>query len=204
MDTITQQNQNGEKYMEANSPVNIIESQIRECFGRVVWSHKTQEKCADIIFSRNTTIKVIQVILSALTTTGVLITVFGDCKTIGIITAILSTILFGINTYVKGYDLGKIGQKHADAASDLWNIREKYLSLLTDIKAEIVSLDEIIKTRNKLQKDLKNIYKGSPRTINKAYQKATKALKVNEELTFSDDEIDTFLPTNLKKIKDNG
>jgi hypothetical protein len=34
----------------AESPqIKILEEQIRECFVRVVWRHKTQEKCADIL-----------------------------------------------------------------------------------------------------------------------------------------------------------
>ena len=31
-----------------NSDITVLESQIRECYGRVVWTHKTHEKCADI------------------------------------------------------------------------------------------------------------------------------------------------------------
>ena len=27
----------------------ILEGQLRECYGRVVYSHKTHEKCADIL-----------------------------------------------------------------------------------------------------------------------------------------------------------
>ena len=185
--------------MATDSQIEILEAQIRECFGRVVWSHKTQEKCADIILSRHNFIKIFQIILSALTTTGVLVSIFGDNKLVGIITAIISAILFGINSYVKGYDLGEIAQKHSDAASDLWDIRERYLSLLTDIRARTVSIDDIINRRNDLQQKLASIYKGSPRTINKAYAEASKALKVNEELTFSDEEIDLFLPMALRK-----
>ena len=185
--------------MEQNSQAKIIEAQLRECFGRVVWSHKTQEKCADIISVRHNNIKYTQIALSALTTTGVLITVFGEHKIIGIITAVLSAILFAINTYVKGHDLGEIAQKHSDSASDLWNVREEYFSLLTDLKAEIIDLEELVEKRDLLQNKLSNVYKGSPRTINKAYKEATKALKLNEELTLSDSEINMFLPKELKK-----
>lgn len=185
--------------MATDSQIEIIEAQMRECFGRVVWSHKTQEKCADIILSRHSFIKITQIILSALTTTGVLVSIFGDNKLVGIITAVISAILFAINSYVKGHDLGEIAQKHSDAASDLWDIREKYLSLLTDIRARTISIDDILKRRDGLQQKLATIYKGSPRTINKAYKEASKALKLNEELTFSDKEIDLFLPTKLRK-----
>lgn len=188
--------------MEPNSQFKILNAQIRECFGRVVWSHKTQEKCADIISLRHNIVKYIQIGLSALTTTGVLVAVFGEDKTIGIITAIISAILFAINTYVKDHDLGEIAQKHSDSASDLWNIREEYFSLLTDIKAEIIDIDQLVKRRDTLQDKLSNIYKGSPRTISKAYKEATKALKLNEELTLSDTEINMFLPNELKKEND--
>ena len=90
--------------MEQNSQVNILESQIRECFGRVAWSHKTQEKCADILNKRNNKIKITQIVLSAITTTGIMITVFGDEKWVGIITALISTSLLALNTYLKNYD----------------------------------------------------------------------------------------------------
>ena len=186
--------------MDTDSQISILESQIRELYGRVVWSHKTQEKCADIILKRHSRLKVGQISLSALTTTGILVTVFGQVPFVGVTTAILSATLFGINAYSKDYDLGEIAQKHATAASDLWNIREAYLSLLTDLKTGRLKVEEIMLRRDELQDDLYNAYKGSPRTISKAYNEATMALHKNEELTFSDKELDKLLPPSLRKI----
>lgn len=67
------------------------------------------------------------------------------------------------------------------------------------MQSENVSPKEITKKRDKLQEKLSGIYKGSPRTISKAYKEASKGLKVNEEMTFSDEEIDLLLPTSLRK-----
>jgi predicted DNA-binding protein YlxM (UPF0122 family) len=184
--------------MEQNSQVKILLSQIRECYGKVVWTHKTQEKCADIIWIRHRWIKIIQIVLSALTTTGILIAVFGENNVAGIIAATLSAILFGLNAYTKDYDLGEIAQKHTQSANSLWDIRERYLSLITDIHSELLSVEQIRKRRDELQEELLNVYKGSPRTISRAYKKATEALNVNEELTFSEDEIDNILPKELR------
>src|SRR5690606_24255273 len=92
---------------------NVLEAQLRELYGRTVWTHKTQEKCADILRTRNHNMKIFQIVLSALTTTGILITVFGDNRIIGIISAILSAILFTLNAYFQKYDLGEIAQKHS-------------------------------------------------------------------------------------------
>lgn len=187
--------------MDQDSQVKILEAQIRELYGRVVWTHKTQEKCADIIWTRHTRIKVTQIALSALTTTGILVAIFGDNQTIGIISAICSALLFGLNTYTKDYDLGEISQKHSAAAIELWKIRENYLSLLTDINTKKLSIEQIRNKREELQEDLFNTYKGAPRTINAAYKKATEGLKKNEEMTFSEDEIDNLLPQILRKNK---
>ena len=65
--------------------------------------------------------------------------------------------------------------------------------------SENVEIEVIRNKRDQLQADLHAIYKGSPRTIGKAYKEATKALKENEELTFSDNEINNLLPIDLRK-----
>ena len=179
--------------------IEIIEAQIRECFGRVVYTHKTQEKCAEIILARHKRIKLSLIIISAVVTTSLLVKLFGDQDWALMIGVILSTVLFGLNTYTKDYDLGEISQKHTNAANELWDIRETYLSLLTDIRTNQLSINQINNRRDELQKRLFNIYSGSPRTNYKAYQYATKALKDNEELTFSNKEINAFLPKELHK-----
>ncbi|HTK22494.1 MAG TPA: SLATT domain-containing protein [Mucilaginibacter sp.] len=186
--------------MDTDFQIKVLESQLRELYGRVVWSHKTQEKCADILLKRHTRLKIAQIALSALTTTGILVSVFGKNYIVGIVSAILSAILFGLNAYTKDYDLGEISQKHSNAASELWNIREGYLSLLTDLRTGNLSPDTIIKRRDNLQNELFNTYKGAPRTITAAYKEATKGLNFNEELTFSDDEINNILPKDLRRI----
>lgn len=189
--------------MEQNSHHNVLEEQLRECFGRVAWSHKTHEKCSDILNTRLNRIKLWQIILSAITTTGIIAAVLGESKEMGVLSAVLSFILTVLNTYVKQYDLGGLAQKHTDAAVELWDMRESYLSLLTDIRSGHVETDEIRKQRDTLQEKLLEIYRGSPRTIAKAYKEATKALKKLEELTFSDAEIDAILPKALKKTENN-
>lgn len=192
----------GEKFMEENSK-QLLESQLRECYGRVVWSHKTHEKSADIILKRNNILKWSQIILSTLTTSGLIITIFGDLSWVKITSTIISAVLLLLNTYLKSTDLGTIVQKHKEIAVDIWNIRESYLSLITDLKIENVSIENIQIRRDQLQKELALIYKKSPRTINKAYKEATKALKLNEEMTFTDEEIDYLLPIEFRKTKNN-
>jgi hypothetical protein len=183
----------------STDPFDNLEAQLRECFGRVVYSHKTQEKCADIVFALHKRIKFWQIFLSAVTTTSFFTKILGNSDWGLYVGAVTSTLLFALNTYTKDYDLGEIAQKHTNAAVDLWSIRESYLSLITDLRSRILTKEDILVKRDELQEKLSMTYAGSPRTNHKAYKLASKALQSNEELTFSDDEIDAFLPKTLRK-----
>ena len=177
----------------------ILEGQLRECYGRVVYSHKTHEKCADILLGRLKKIKLWQLILSALTTVGFISSVFGGGQVAAVIGMLISTSLLGLNSYTKNYDLGELAQKHKEAANDLWIIRESYLSLLVDLTMGERPIGSLQSTRDDLVKQLHAAYSGSPSTTYEAYKKAQEALQHLEDMTFSDEEIDTFLPKELKR-----
>ncbi len=182
-----------------NSDITVLESQIRECYGRVVWTHKTHEKCADIYAAQLKALKRTEIVLSALTTTSLLTSIFVAQRWGIIIGTLLSTVLQGVTLYAKDYDLAKIAKSHADTAVKMWSIRESYLSLLTDIKLNNLTLNQIQAKRDELQNQLASVYQNAPRTNSKAYDKASQALKSNEEMTFSDEEIDKFLPNDIRR-----
>jgi len=137
-------------------------------------------------------------------TCGVIGTIFPDTSAIwAILTAIVSTALFALNTYTKDYDLGEVAQKHRQSAAEVWLVREQYLTLLTDLKSNFVSSDQARERRDELLLELGKIYSGAPSTNAKAYQMAQKALQKMEDMTFSDEEIDTFLPRELRRTAPN-
>lgn len=177
----------------------ILEGQLRECFGRVVYSHKTHEKCADILLARLSQIKLWQIILSAVTTGGFIAAAFGAGKVGALVGILVSTALLVLNAYTKNYDLGELSQKHKQAGADLWIIREKYLSLITDLRMGEKPIETLQQERDDLLNELHSVYSGAPTTTYQAYKKAQEALKKLEDMTFPDGEIDAFLPKELKK-----
>src|SRR5271157_5784322 len=181
----------------------ILEGQLRECFGRVIYTHKTHEKCADILLSRLSTIKLWQIILSALTTGGFIAAVFGAGRVGALFGVLISIVLLVLNAYTKNYDLGELSQKHRQAGADLWIIREKYLSLITDLRMSEKPIETLQRERDELLVSLHSAYSGAPSTTYQAYKKAQEALKHNEDMTFSEAEIDAFLPKELKKGEQN-
>ncbi len=59
-------------------------------------------------------------------------------------------------------------------------------------------MDEVRQQRDRLNATLEDIYKAAPRTNNKAYAAAQKALKEAEELFFTDEELNNMLPKQLR------
>lgn len=177
----------------------VLEMQVRELFGRTVYSHKTHEKCADQFLAAHSILNTVQIVLAAVTTGSLLLAVFGDNRLNTITGAVLSTILFGLTAYIKDKDLGKVAQNHVDTAHQLWSVREGYFSLLTDIAGGLVDITTLMDRRDQLLQRLETIYAGAPRTTSRAYGKAQVALQKNEEMTFSAAEIDAFLPKPLHR-----
>ncbi|MGE4282838.1 MAG: SLATT domain-containing protein [Clostridia bacterium] len=178
-----------------------LESQIREAYGRVTYTQTCHEKKIQGLTSQNEYIKIAQIVLSATTTGGFVATIISNQKIAGIIGTVISLVLLIFNTYTKNFKLVETSQKHQKASDLLWKIREEYVSLLTDL--EILDIKEIMKKRDELQNRTAEVYSNSPRTDAKSYAKAQKALKTEEEQTFSEKEIDVMLPNSIRRNKEH-
>ena len=179
----------------------LLDAQIRESFGRVVYSHKAQEKEADLLLARLSKIKLGQVVLPAISTAGFVTVLLGTGWWGSLVGGIFSAALLALNLYTRNYDLGRQAQQHRDAAINTWSIREKYLSLITDLAMGCEPLSDIQRKRDALVDELRDIYANSPSTSKAAYKKAHKALNVQEEMTFSVAEVDSFLPQALRRTE---
>ena len=106
-----------------------FEDQVRECFGRVVYTHKTHERMADRSADTLRRYKIVQITLSALTSAGAIGVLVGEELWVEVATVGISFMTLFVAAYLKNFDPGAIAQKHRDAAAKLWNVRECYLSL---------------------------------------------------------------------------
>ena len=174
-----------------------FEDQVRECFGRVVYTHKTHERMADRSADTLRRYKIVQITLSALTSAGAIGVVVGEELWVEVATVGISFMTLFVAAYLKNFDPGAIAQKHRDAAAKLWNVRECYLSLLTDLSR--LPHEAAVERRDELQAILAALYEGAPQTDGKAYKEAQRRLKEMEDMSFTADEIDCFLPLSLKR-----
>lgn len=174
---------------------------VRESFGRVVYSHKTHEKDAEISSNCGVKIKWANIVLTTLTSGGLISVLITDQIVLKYISAFISALTLAFTIFQLSFNPEYKAEKHRQIAKELWYIREKYVNLIADITNQKISDDVIISRRNGLIEKLKMIYKFAPITSKKAYKNAQVALKIDEELSFSDKEIDQFLPTELKLKK---
>lgn len=183
--------------METDSQYRVgLCTQIREAYGRLVYTYTTQLKMANRLTKYRGHIKFWQIFLSALSTTGFIGAVICDEMIATYVGATFSAILLALNLYTKNTNLVNEILAHRRTADKLWFIREEYISLLTDFS--ILSDDEIVKKRDSLSYKTGKVYETAPLTDQKSYCAAQKALKNEEEQFFTPQEIDRMLPAHLR------
>jgi hypothetical protein len=176
-------------------------AQVRESFGRVVYSHKTHEKQADICFSKHRWQQGVLIALTAISSGTFLVAVvgvLGDPVLTSLATSSIALLVTWISLGAKTFRFAEESDAHRGIASRLWDVRESYISLISDLMSGDVSDEQARARRDELQEATRAAYAEAPRTSSKAFTRAQKGLKHNEEMTFTPREIDLFLPEALR------
>ena len=177
-----------------------INQAIRESFGRAVYTHKTHEKAREISSFHVTVVKWLNIVLTTATSGSLLSTIITNERALLYTSAAFAAATLAFGIFQLSFDPGADVERHREAAKNLWYIREKYIHLLTDM-TDGLGRDEMVERRDALMEEAGAIYRQAPDTSNRAYQKARRALKYAEDMTFNDAEIDAFLPKALRVSK---
>jgi len=80
--------------------LNILENTVRASFAGVVWSHKIQEKQADICDRKYKWLEIIRIVASAITSVGIITLVFVDELWVKLASTLVSfvTVVISIST----------------------------------------------------------------------------------------------------------
>ena len=175
---------------------NDLLSQIKNAYGKVVYSYTTHWKQQNIYVNRSKKLKITEIVLSSISTTGLVSFLISNQWWIALIGTIFSAISLALTLYTKDERYEEAIASHRVSADDLWLLREKYISLMTDF--ESLEISEIVRKRDDFEKSLSKIYKAAMPTTPKAYAEAQKALKNEGEQFFSESELDLMLPPHLR------
>ncbi len=151
-----------------------IRIQIRDEYGKLVYTYTCHNKEAQIINNRTKMLKIVKLSLSGLSTAGFIGAVFSNAKIVSVLGTVISTALFVITSILNEENMACSIASHNNTANQLWLVRENYVSLLSQF--DNLSTEEIVKKRDELLLQTNKIYKNSPQTSSKAYEKAQEAL----------------------------
>ena len=179
--------------------LNILEDTVRVSYAGVVWSHKIQEKQADICNQKYERLETIRIIASSITSVGIISLVFVDELWIKLVSAIVSFVAVVISALFKSFSTQELCATHKKAAYTLLVVRDKYQHLLMEIRIGKRGYDELNNEYMELEKEKHGVYSGSPTTSDKAVELASQALKVKGDNKYTNSEINSFLPQVLWK-----
>jgi len=177
-------------------------TQIKDSFGKVVYSYTTHWKQQNIYSKHSRYLKIAEIVLSSISTTGLVSFLISKQCWVALIGTFFSALSLALTLYTKDTRYGELIAAHRVSADDLWLLREKYISLMTDF--ESLEISEIVRKRDDLEKNASRIYKAAIPVTPAAYKEAQKALKEEEEQYFSEAELDQMLPPHLRKLENKG
>lgn len=179
----------------------ILLDTVRQNFASVVWTHKIQEKQADIYSEKYRMLETINIVVAALTSCGVISLVTDTNKEsvlIKVATSICSFITVAITAYFKSFDLKSLEKQHKEAANQFIGIRNELRQIIADIHMSNGAISDIESDYKEIMNRLNELYATAPITSDKARERAEQTFKKEKNNFYDEDEIDRFLPPALQ------
>jgi len=178
-----------------------LESSVRDTLGGVVWSHKIQEKQADIYAKHFKVMETAKILSASITSVGIVSLIFTDQLLIKLISALISFVSVFVSALFKSFNLQTMVGQHKAAANNLLAVRDDLKLLILQIKLQKSDPNALYDRYEKIVHQLDKVYADAPNTTDKAVALARKALNITKDNTFTDGEIDGFLPVGLRKAR---
>lgn len=154
----------------------ILEDSVRNTFGSVVWSHKIQEKQADIYFLQYKCMETIKIATASLTSVGIVSLIFTDQMWLKVLSALISFVSVFISAFFKSFDLQTLVSAHNNSAQKMLKIRDELKLLLMLIHLKQKTVNELADMYEDIVEKLAVLYAEAPRTTDKAV-KSTHCIK---------------------------
>lgn len=177
---------------------------IRQCFASAVFTHKVQEVAAERQAKKVFLIKITNIIFVIVVLTMLLLqsynqqnqlfTYIGAGITVAEIIFLIIQLTFGFEQQVV---------MHKNSALKYMNLRDNFKLLIVDIMNNDITSESLKVKRDLLQREHQTISDLAPQTGRVDYSQAQLRLNKRgvvsgEDFTWSDEEIDWFLPENLR------
>ena len=196
---------NTEEYIvlsNMTTEIAILYQQIEDRYCKMAWNHTLQLKESDHREEKSKRLKLWKQILSAVSSAGiitVLLTSFDCGKWLELATALFTVATMVVTWLCDNGALDADVVKARNLAAECHNMRNKYESLLVDIKSGSIDVDGMRSRRSILEEAEDELLKKDFLSISsKAMKLAEEALKVKREAQTSEEERRAIIPEHLQ------
>lgn len=146
-----------------------LKDQIIEAAGNVQYTFIAHWNIVNRLKNQYWIIKIAQIVLTALAAGGFLTSLISGVSQLSWLGGLTSAIALGINLYMLNFNLPDNIKQHTEAANALWEVRERYKSLIVDFDS--IEIDVVRERRDKLIQAVSDINKRYPGTDEKSFIK---------------------------------
>jgi hypothetical protein len=170
---------------------------LRLAFAQVVYHHRshTRAACSLVRWSRwfraGETLLMLGVVIAAVAAA------FGSGRAAAITSAVLASLALLMLLVHVMFDVESSARAHHVCSTRLWNIREHYRALLSDLTDGAVDPEAARVRRNLLMDEVTSIHESAPPLTRRIFKVLRDSVDGAEELALADEEIDRFLPKSL-------
>ena len=141
-----------------------LEDLVRTQYANVFWTHKIQEKQADIYHENYAKLETANIIAASATSCGIVSTIFCDNIWAKLIATVLSFVTITITAYFKSFDIKEMEKRNKEYANKFLVIRNRLLHIICDIHMKKGNVDEINKEYITIMNELNELYVVAPST----------------------------------------
>lgn len=176
----------------------MLEETVRHSFTAVAETHKIHEVDAELCHIKYRVVEIIRIVSAAITSAGIISIALSVNETwVKLGTAIISCITLIVSGVAQAFDLKSNESEHSKTASKLVRLRDNYITLLLEIRAESSSYNELLQKYKELEGKKHDVYEEAPRTTSNAVKIALKRINKNKDNSFSNTETNILLPETL-------
>jgi len=167
---------------------------LRLTFSQVVERHKAHMQTAQSHARWNRRLRGSEALLMGGVGIAAVGAAFGHGQVLSIVAAVLASTALIVLLVHLTFDFETSAQAHATCCTHLWQIRERYRALLSDLHDGVLDVAEARLRRDKLMDELRVIYEKTPVTQLKDHQGLRRNAESAAGSDLVDEEAELFLP----------
>lgn len=186
------------RYHLETANLTSYEDRFRQLYWRIIWTHKTHEKQADIYSAERKWVDVAAMMLTAISGCGILAANWLSSPPFNVIPIVVAAMAIFLDIKSHVTDYGAMVTEQRMSAERFLSLREEALDLIAAAHDGSLDASRASSALACFELKYERACNESPRTTPRAVSQAEKALSGGDSIA-TDEEIDRYLPERLRR-----